>query len=385
MAEIRDVRTRFIKEGRCEEGIVVGCERDKDKVRISSEIVSVGKGYGDLELLAIGEKGQEALIENPVLYEHSAVGSHRICEYELPHSKALDDVTDLWIEKQLDTQGKIPINEGLHRTLEKERDRVHREIEGIKACRTSLFMGTLGILGAAGIAILGFIGTRGEATPLFDWLPWAAAIPVLLLTTSIITLIHKARRINERIGYLEAVEGLKSNSSLEKFRGWILSNSTNRKCNILRHAKKTGDKCPSRDQILCTIEGRSKAYDEINKHVKLLPHMLNSFTSLCTYVYSVAYVMAVGAFLFSTIGSIKIYVSKKYPAEGISDKIFWGAVAIGVIITALISARTFKKKLKSPDKTRVEYFLQYIGSLSPVIMLLLVTGLIVSLKQENQT
>jgi hypothetical protein len=98
---------------------------------------------------------------------------------------------------------------------------VHKEVGDIKSCRANIFVGTLGLLGAVGVAILGILGAAGSASILGignwpigkitksaawqNWLPLAALIPVALLTSAISATIHKARKINMRRGYLEAL------------------------------------------------------------------------------------------------------------------------------------------------------------------------------------
>lgn len=268
---------------------------------------------------------------------------HEIDEF---YAKKLEDIWSQAIDAKIDSNivlkleelektkavvttngtGTVNKNETSTISLNEERTLVHTEIENIKNCRTSIFMGTLGILGAAGIAILGILGSQTGTVGLLGWLLFAAAIPVLLLTTAIITITHKARGLNERHGYLEAIEEMRNTGQEEKIKGWILTKS-GRKCEILQDARsrksfpmtkwgeirwrlyrpfkkdtKLDGQCIGDKNIdRCTDVAKNRAQEEINKYVGLLPDMLNSFTSLCTYVFSFAYLVAVAVFLWSML------------------------------------------------------------------------------------
>ncbi len=109
---------------------------------------------------------------------------------------------------------------------------VHREIMDIKSCRTNIFMGTLGVLGAVGVAILGIRGTK-LGTSWRTWLPLASLIPVGLLISAILATIHKARGINERAGYLEALAEYLANGVVpDYFCGWPKAKELFKRCKI---------------------------------------------------------------------------------------------------------------------------------------------------------
>lgn len=378
MAKTQDVITKFTKDQRCEEGKVVGYECENNILKILTHLTSTAKGDGDLKLLRLNDQK----VREVVLDQQNVAGSRKICEYEIRRdSKGYGKlIKDLNLENIANSQTKNSLPEALVSFFDKECDLVHREIENIKACRTSLFMGTLGILGAAGIAILGIIGSQGNSGSLLSWLPWAAAIPVLLLTTAIITLIHKARGINERKGYLEAIEELKNSQSLKKMKGWILASSTNRRCKIFRDVESNPSICPkNKKNELCTDEAEKVAYDEINQYVKWWPDILNSFTSLCTYVYSFAYLISVSAFLWSMLVYIK---SRVLPEDIISDSFFWRVVLCGGLVTGGVALFTFNGKYKNknvvPQKVFSEYILKWAGLICFVATPLLLIGLIIS-------
>lgn len=382
----KDVITEFTKNQRHEKGKVVSYKCENDTLKISTQLTSNAKGNGNLKLSRLNDQK----VQEVVLNRQNVAGSRRICEYEI-HGKHEDIEkikADLDIEDKLIAPAVISTNgttnTGYQPVVEKECDIVHREIENIKACRASLFMGTLGILGAAGIAILGIIGAKDGSNTLLGWLPWAAAIPVLLLTTAIVTLIHKTRRINARRGYLEAIEDLKKDGPLE-IRGWVLSKSKNRQCKVFRDIEENPSICPkNKNEILCTHEAEERAYYEINQHVGWRADMLNSFTSLCTYVYSFAYLISVSALLWSTVASIKMALSKSNISYKMNDSIFWLAVLCGTIITGSITILTFKAKYidkkTTPKKVKSEYFLKWAGIACFAVTPTLLIGLIISYK-----
>lgn len=371
MSKIKEVITEFAINQRSEKGRITNYKKGKGLLTIETELASSTKGDGDLKIY---KRNGDLLA-----WYQQATGMRKTCEYKISGTES--ELEQLISSLQSQPSVRTQTDDNLLSYFEKERTLVHAEVENIKDCRTSVFVRTLAILGAAGIAILGLINMSEESPPLLTWLPFAAAIPILLLTTAIATITHKARCINERIGYLEAIEELKCNHRLDLMKSWILSYATNRKCKIYDGNNSNNSKtCPiNKGQLHCIVDGRQTAYAEINKHVKLLPHLLNSFTSLCTYVYAFAYIISVTSFLWSIIYSIKLYFTAHYPEDNVNSVVFWAAVSIGTTATSLISAKTFKSKLTTSDKTNWEYFLQWLGNLSPVIIALLMLGLVVSL------
>jgi len=351
---MQDVKAIFsVEEGtnkRTEDGKVVKFRHGTNTATIEVELNSKGSKPGSLELLDHNN--------NPLLPLQDAMGCRKICEYEIP--KPIDNQLEQLLElNEDDDYASPPVSFNEERTL------VHTEFENIKNCRASLFMGTLGILGAAGIAILGILGTKGGTEGLLAWLPCAAAIPVLLLTTAIITITHKARGLNKRQGYLEAIEELKNSGQEHLIKGWILAKSSGRKCEILQDARirpypmtKWGEirwrwhrlfrketaaeaRCvANEDDIRCTDEAKGKA-SKINDLVQLVPDMQNSFTSICTYVYSIAFLISVTVLLWSILVMLNSTFTKKDAGSEVNSVLFWGAAAFGMGVVLLRAC--FKK------------------------------------------
>lgn len=81
-------------------------------------------------------------------------------------------------------------------------DHVQREIIERRRCRTSLFTTILIVMTTAGFALIGFIQGFGGIEKARQWIMFGSAIPLGILTTTILIMIQKARAINYRIGFL---------------------------------------------------------------------------------------------------------------------------------------------------------------------------------------
>ena len=213
----------------------------------------------------------------------------------------------------------------------KDHDLVHREIMDIKSCRTNIFVGTLGVIGAIGVAIVGILGTA-DATTWDNWLPFAATIPTLLLTCSILSTIHKARGINERAGYMEALaEYLAWGKVPEFFCGWARASRVGKRCKIFKkmgHKLDHGQKPTCKGEPDCS-ELAKKATCEYVKHIELKPYLLESFTSLSTHIYAGAYLISVVSLLAATMRALRNRVI------GFQSEWYWILVGIGAIFTGL--------------------------------------------------
>ncbi|MHC4498958.1 MAG: hypothetical protein ACYS21_07590, partial [Planctomycetota bacterium] len=150
-------------------------------------------------------------------------------------------------------------------------DLVHKEIMNIKGCRANIFVGTIGILGAVGVALLGIFGAS-EVAAWRKWLPWAALIPIGLLTTAIFATIHKARKLNMRRGYMEALaEYLVRGDVPQRFCGWAKAKFIVDRCRLHRETGRTLDhrsRCAlNQDDPSCAIVAK-KAAEGIVKGIR---------------------------------------------------------------------------------------------------------------------
>jgi len=226
-------------------------------------------------------------------------------------------------------------------------DLVHKEIMSIKGCRANIFVGTIGILGAVGVAVLGIVGTSKE-TSWHNWLHWAALIPIGLLTSAIFATIHKARKLNMRRSYMETLAEYLSEGSVPKcFCGWAKAKFIVDRCRIYRARTEPVDhrlRCPlnPEDESCATVAKRSAK--QITRGIGFMPDLLHSFTSVSTYVYGVAYLVAIGALLLAIMATIKEHIpnfsrTTYVTYVGVCGGVITAIFAIIIIVGRLLSAR----------------------------------------------
>jgi hypothetical protein len=408
--KIQDIKTRFTKGSRSEMGELLSFHHEEGGiVSIRSKIAPAGTGKGKLELFR-GKTSDGADEEVLLLQQEEAMSSHEICQYMIPYTDEVKEVC-LSIENDKIMEREIVDDSALlsKPKLIKEKpldfakmdyNTVHREIMDIKSCRTHIFVGTLGVIGALGVAVLGILG-RTSRSGWELWLPFAAAIPTLLLTCAILSSIHKARALNERIGYLEILgEYLTGLTNIApKLCNWLKAQRTGRRCEIYNNIKREIEeelraeqkkqknlneeknrwrnqsqnlkkketeltKSKEKQKMLevelkeyttcgsdtrCTIVARNLSRRVVKK-IKLKPYFLEGFTSLSTHIYSGAYLISVVALLFATINTLSIL----YPT--LSNNLYWVLVLAGFIITTLLIILCFytRKKADIANETKVE-------------------------------
>jgi len=258
-------------------------------------------------------------------------------------------------------------------------DLVHREIIDIKSCRSNIFVGTLGILGAIGTAILSIIGLSPPQTkqefffgmyritlPIQSscpkWLFSACLIPVVLLICSIFATIHKAKNLNMRVSYLEVLsEYLANGKTSECWVGWLKAKQVFDRCKIyMKNNEEKISSCEIRKYYLqkqdsrlssklsCGVEGKKKSL-EITKKISTFTTPLNSFTSLTTYIYGSFLIISSGILLFVLMNITKGSIDE----DGFNSTRYWRIVALGVIVTlSLYSLKTYLPKKESTRRMK---------------------------------
>lgn len=251
-----------------------------------------------------------------------------------------------------DTQGNDDHGNGNHGNNPQENDDqrynllktdyclVHDEVLKIKSCRSSIFVGTLGVISTLGAAILTIIGSEFRSN-LTIWLPLATLIPIALLTCALLSTVYKARNMNIRFSFLEvAGEIIAQKITSIKYLGWQKTRRILERCQIYididipevegceaikncKYHSTDGNKCADGDECVemkscanykkkkpkepgCLKAARNKA-STINHHLRFFTPMLHSFTSLSTYIYSIAYLISVFIFVYSTMPTMKTY------------------------------------------------------------------------------
>jgi hypothetical protein len=274
---------------------------------------------------------------------------------------------------------------------------VHKEVIDIKSCRTNIFMGTIGLLGTVGVAILGILGTATKASWEL-WLPFAASIPTLLLTCAILSSIHKARALSERLGYMEVLgEYLTADKKGKYYSGWIKSQRVTKRCEIYNNirkelGKKLGivkknilkltselNQMGTQDSVRKEKEAELDGYKKIQKQleqeipefatcgasnrcstdarnlvrrvikrIELRPYFLEGFTSLSTHIYTAAYIISVIALLFATINSLKTML------PNLIGTTYWILVMTGLGVTVVFVALCLYTKHKADKNNEVK-------------------------------
>jgi hypothetical protein len=220
---------------------------------------------------------------------------------------------------------------------------VHKEVIDIKSCRTNIFIGTLGLLSAAAMAVLTIWGSR-ESYSWVKWLPAASLIPLFLLSSAILSTIHKARGINKREGYMEILgEYLLLNVPPKHYGGWAKANRLNSVCEMFL-PKKSGSqlrKCPANEKLYCCIDASKEGSETVDNKASLHPDLLESFTSLSMYAYSFAYFVCLTTFLFSGF-----YAAKAIFKAHFSGGWYFSAIGIGLIPPSIYYIITYVKQTR---------------------------------------
>jgi len=216
-------------------------------------------------------------------------------------------------------------------------DQVHRETIDIKSCRTNIFVAVLSVLGAIGVAIIGL-----KTNPSFNrWLFLASLLPLLLLTAAILSTFHKARGLNRRLSYLEALsEYLSRGKTPQYWRSWPKAQRVSEKC--LCGFKKDKDNkqfCSKQEQ--CKETAKKNAIP-LDKYLPSFPHLLKNFTSLTGHCYFTAYLITVICSIYALITTLNV----RY---GISFQDFYKPCLAGLLggLAVSILNRFDKSKAKN--------------------------------------
>lgn len=329
--KIKEIVARYTKGDKITKGSVVKLRSEGKKLILKTTGAESNKGK-----LELGKEKEGSFV--PLLTVENALDFQ---DYEIPETgvlEALDidskdvDKLDAKVEATLDTKQPLDF-------AKVDYDTVHREIIDIKSCRTNIFVGTMGILGAISVAILGILGVKEQAFWL-SWLPFAALVPVCLLLTAIFATIHKARGINVRAGYMEALaEDLANDNPPTNSFGWAKAKFIMDRCVIPKGETQTDKtKCPKRPtKTRCHIVARELARRNI-KNVRWRAPFLHSFTSLSTYIYGIALLAAIGALLVAIVTTIKAKTELNLVIYSLS-------IVAGAVITAIFSGIIVLRRL----------------------------------------
>ena len=233
---------------------------------------------------------------------------------------------------------------------------VHNEIIDIKTCRTNIFIGTVGILGAIAVGVLGLLGMKG-GFKYSIWLPFATLSVMGILYVSLLSSVHKARGINIRVGYMKSLsKWLRKDMSPPYFPGWQAAREIVEHCQlhlnnfaeINKHCsvkKKNQMKNEKKQEPACVTHARKKA-SKLNQSIGTFPPLLHTFTSLSTYVYTAIFFIMIFALIFNTM-----LVTEKY-SNPHNNLVYWAIAAAGFIITLAAVYYTINDKIEKDKKNQ---------------------------------
>ncbi len=232
-------------------------------------------------------------------------------------------------EQDLVRLGVIPEqSEAMAELLRTDYEEVRREIRDIKNCRTSIFVWTMGALGAA---VVSFIVMQSR----FQTPTALAATTVLLgvFLVGVLAVTEKVRAINFREG-LAAVLGtyIRSNTVPPRYVGWLHLKERFAACDV----RKNLEICPKYAacrSLTCVDEGEAVAA-HVNSAKPLLPPIMSSFTALSSTVFALVYAITVPLFVYYLEVAIQdLWPKDTWPTE---DAPF--SAAAGLTLAAVVGA-----------------------------------------------
>lgn len=393
--KIQDIKTRFTKGDISETGSLCDIRKKQGKVIFLSQHQSTENGK--LELIKKDDVTDGAT-EKPLLLSEEATEIH---EYELdstdevftklqdlgidPKDILLDQVLNVDEQKEKQEAADLPpakrILTGIERMLrnpeklikfseeytgdkvtkpqlkfaQMDYDLVHRETIDIKTCRTNIFIVMLSVIGAIGVSLLGM----HSRTDFGKWLLPASLVPLLLLTVAILSTIHKARGLNKRLGYLEALGLYIYHGEIPNcWSGWLNAIRISEKCKC-QAEKSEGNPESCQGGGHCGKMAKDRSL-KLSKYVHWKPNLLNSFTSFSTHCYMTAYIITVVSCVYALAHTICMFSSLTWVdllAPG-------GAATIGGGMT--ISILLILRKIKKDSVIRI--IAAFIVVITPVIL-----------------
>jgi hypothetical protein len=304
---------------------------------------------------------------SPVHTDSNAVIYHEEMELKVEDCEAA--------RRHLEHNTSLPFSNDL---LLKDYELLHREILDIKSCRANIFVRTLAIIGAIMVGILAILGNREKSSGEMErWLLWASTVPSLLLLSAILSTIHKARGINKREGLMAAIaKGIAYNKPLKHYGGLTRAHQVDELCEYI-DKDKNHHKC------------RKMSIEEIKPFTKNIPYrakLLNTFTSLSTYIYGFTFFLCTLGILWSILYMLNIKTAESQTQR--NNFLFSAGAGIFVVFLAYGLKYTFYnlfkkfisplfKENKNKDKLRkfmrniMFFFSLLIMSLVVIVLLIL--------------
>lgn len=216
---------------------------------------------------------------------------------------------------------------------------ISSDIDGIQKCRSRIFVATTGTITVAAFTIWA-THLKVSLAPYALCTGMAGVFSVF--SVGVLTMAGKGRAINARRGFLAALMPyLNGDKELKRYYGWAQLQDCLTKCGGLRRAKRCGLNVDYDSARACRDEGEASAV-RISSYLRLVPGGLDSFTSLSTLFYTIAYVAFMGLFGYA----FSIALSEYWVVIDVSQSLrvfFCGALFISFLyrwlrIVALVLA-----------------------------------------------
>ena len=228
---------------------------------------------------------------------------------------------------------------------------VSGELRDIQKCRSDLFIRTVTTVAAASLAA----GAAKFSNRLgWEFSFYAFTIGTILLTIGILGTIEKARAINQRKGFLASLtDFLRYGKAPRGYRGWSHLRQAISECGARRGREPTQCIRKIRNHTHCWEEGKNQARTEFPlTFKKMAPSMLDSFTSLVTWVYALTYIAVItglGLSIFFTISS-----NMEHP-----EYLMGGLVGGGIVLALVCVGGYYYYQLRQLRKGRHSFEAYY--------------------------
>lgn len=175
-----------------------------------------------------------------------------------------------------------------YRLLEDDYREVWEEIRHIQACRSNIYVATIGSAVAAIGVFTTIAYTAGQGSRV-GLIFIGSLLSTIFLTIGLLCVVEKAKAINIRKGFLMTIaEGRRLGKLPASYRGWPDLQTAHADCKKFRNANKchldTGLTTAKSKYDTCWTIGEAE-HAKHKAHTRLFPAMTETFMSLSGYIY----------------------------------------------------------------------------------------------------
>jgi DNA-directed RNA polymerase subunit RPC12/RpoP len=340
--DLQNVKTRFIKDGSIQDGILrdVGYNKQEGKIKLKSELASASQGKLELSYKdPVKNEKEKILLKQKVEVE--------CYEYGLEDTEESRELfpENIYGEKS-ESDNNNNDRKRLLELMQGDYDRVAQEIIQERSSRGMFFVTTLGAMSTAAFALIALTNSSEESLP--RWILWGTLIPMILLIISILVTIQKTRAINLRTSYLAALNSCIAGRTIPKFfGGWQNALSVHRLCNFNLWHKMLEPRCQrSTKKRWCMYQAQRFSYSE-NKFARIWKGLFfESFTVFSTIIYGLLFLAWGTAFIWLFAEYIKIQ-------NGIGT-VVWPSILFAVLMVSLIFVINYLLRTSKAAHKRLE-------------------------------